>query len=45
MWLSLLVPVLSEFLFALMRRDFLAFSFLSAGHVGTPYKIKSVNYE
>jgi hypothetical protein len=35
--LFLLVPVSSEFFLALMRRDLLAFSFFSAGHVGTPY--------
>ncbi len=32
-----LVPVSSEFFLPLMRRDLLAFSFFSAGHVGTPY--------
>jgi len=35
--LSFLVPVFSELFLPLMRRDFLSFSFFSAGHVGTPY--------
>ena len=35
--LSFFVPVSSEFFLPLMRRDLLAFSFFSAGHVGTPY--------
>ncbi|HNQ96777.1 MAG TPA: hypothetical protein PKH81_01685, partial [Treponemataceae bacterium] len=33
------MPVSSEFFLPLMRGDFLAFSFFSAGHVGTPYRL------
>ena len=42
--LFLLVPVLSEFFLPLMRRDFLAFSFFSAGHGRTPYQINFTKY-
>jgi hypothetical protein len=42
--LSFLVPVLSEFFLALMRRDLLFLTFFSAGHVGTPLSIKSGKY-